>query len=197
MNRRCAQATDPDVLLVRRAADGDAAAFSRLLENHYDRLFRLAWRLLGNRADAEDLVQDVCVRLAGVLHQFDGRARVSTWLFRILVNAARDLQRRDRRRAQGLPLARDAAELTLADESASADPVRLRWFSEAWAAVDALPEPLRETVLLVVMESLTHAEAATVLGCAETTVSWRMFRARRRLRALGGLSLEAEEISDD
>lgn len=195
MNTTQTPVDDPDVALVRRAAGGDAAAFARLLETHYDRMFRLAWRLCGNRADAEDVVQDVCVKLAGVLDGFDGRARVSTWLYRIVVNAARDAHRRAARQ----PVSRDPDEIVeaLASADGATDPARARWCTEAWRLVDALPEPLRETVMLVAMEGLSHREAAQALGCAETTVSWRMFRVRRRLRDSGGPAVEPEEKPDD
>ena len=80
--------------LAARAADGDAVAFQSLLERNYDRIFRIAFRFTGLQQDAEDLTQDVCSALAVKLRSFRGEARFSTWLYRIFVNAARDLHRK-------------------------------------------------------------------------------------------------------
>ncbi|MGY3438303.1 MULTISPECIES: RNA polymerase sigma factor [unclassified Marinovum] len=175
--------TVSDETLALEAAGGDRAAFSRLLERVYDRMFGLAFRLTGSRAEAEDLTQDICAALPGKLAGFDGRARLTTWLYRVVVNAAHDRRRRaatHARAAEGwgdVELARRAEN----DEARA----QLGWLAEA---MDALPEDLRDTLVLV-LEPLTHAEVAQIQGISEGTVSWRMSEIRKRLKALK----EAEE----
>jgi RNA polymerase sigma-70 factor (ECF subfamily) len=163
------------------AQRGDREAFRRLVERHYDFVFRLARRQLGSPADAEDVAQDVCVALVHKLGQFRGRSRFTTWLAAIVINQCRDAMRR-RRSSQGL--VERYGVLRAMDEADAADTAdRAAWLEAALASLDPA---LRETVLLVVGEDMTHAEAAEALGCAESTVSWRMHMAKKRLRALMG-----------
>lgn len=87
---------DPDGLLVRRARRGDQWAFGQLVERHQHRLFTLAARVLGSRADAEDAVQEALVKAWRNLPRFREGSLFSTWLYRICVNAALDLRARQR-----------------------------------------------------------------------------------------------------
>ena len=167
---------DPDAALVARAATGDRDAFAALIERHYDRIHRLAWRLTGTRADAEDVTQDVCCALATRIGGYRGEARFTTWLCGITVNACRD-QKRRQRSFRGLT-ERLAVIAGLARGPDGRDLHDAMWVR---SAVTRLPAPYREAVILVAGEQLTHAEAAAVLGVAEATVSWRLHEARRRL----------------
>ena len=92
-----------DATLVRRARGGDRGAFAALVERHYERIHRLGARVLGDGGEAEDLAQDVCAGLAARLGSYRGDSLFSTWLYRVVVNAARDALRRDavRRRREG------------------------------------------------------------------------------------------------
>ena len=76
------------------AAGGDQAAFQVLLERHYDLVFRVALRLTGHRANAEDVTQDVCTTLAKRMRTFRGQSKFTTWLYQVTVNATRDLKRK-------------------------------------------------------------------------------------------------------
>lgn len=174
---RGAVTSDPDADLAARAASGERAAFETLLRRHYDGMHRIAWRLTGSRHDAEDIAQEVCCALVGTIGGFKGEARFTTWLFGIVVNACRD---HHRRRAT-LSRLKDGLAV-LAGLAASADGRDL--FRRSWLAGELarLDPPLRETIVLVVGEGLTHAEAGAALGLAEATVSWRMHEARRRLK---------------
>ena len=160
------------------ALNGDREAFARLLERHYDMIFRIAWRYVGSAADAEDIAQDVCIALATRLGHFRGQSRFSTWLTSIVINRCRDFYRR-RKSAQGL--AEKYVVLRAAEDADHADSeARSAWLHDA---LQSLEPSLGETVLLVVAEELSHAEAAAALGCAESTVSWRMHVAKKQLRA--------------
>jgi RNA polymerase sigma-70 factor (ECF subfamily) len=169
-------ASDDD--LARAAALGDGAAFGALLERHYDRLFRLCFRLTGTRAEAEDLCQDICAALPAKLRGWRGEARVTTWLWRVAVNASHDRRRRQATHAKaadgwgGWELARQEA---MAEERARGD-----WLV---AALGRLPPDLRDTLALV-LDDLSHAEAGRVLGVSEGTVSWRVSEAKKRLRGM-------------
>lgn len=168
-----------DEILVRRAQGGDEAAFAQLVTRHYDLIFRLAFRRLGTRAEAEDLAHDICAALPGKLDGFRHEARFTTWLYRVVANAATDRVRRRDTRARA---ARGWGEVeTLSREEARARNDELAWLHRA---MNALPDDLRETVALVLGEELTHAEAARALDLSEGTVSWRMSEVKKRLRAL-------------
>lgn len=170
---------DTDRMLAQRAAAGDREAFAKLVERHYDRIYRLGARVLGDADDAADLAQDVCVALPRKLASWRGRSRFTTWLYRVVVNAARDVLRRKaaRRRTE-----RDFAELdALKRANAAIVECESSWLRQA---LGRLSDELRTTVFLVLEEGLRHAEAGEVLGVSESTVSWRMHEVRKRLRAL-------------
>jgi RNA polymerase sigma-70 factor (ECF subfamily) len=170
-----------DLALVGRARDGDRDAFGRLVERHYDFIHRVAWRWAGNRTDAEDIAQDVCVRLGKAIRSYRGGSAFTTWLYALTLNAARDLKRKSARdsaktEAFGVHALVSGGEVA---EPAGEDPVE-----RMWAAVRTLPEKQREAVLLVYGEGLSHAEAAEVMGSAEATVSWHVHEAKKRLKLL-------------
>ena len=166
--------TDPDGSLVSAAIAGDRAAFSELLERHYDRIHGLAWQLTGSRADADDIAQDVCCALVEKIGGFRGEAKFGTWLCGIVYNACRDHHRR-RRSFRGLTERRTV----LAGLTKPPDGRDLH--DQVWikSAIAKLKPAYRETVVLVAGQQLTHAEAAEILGVAEATVSWRMHEVRR------------------
>lgn len=165
--------------LVARARAGDRPAFAALIEANYDFIFRTAWKWSGDRADAEDIAQDVCVKLATAIDGFDGRAAFSSWVYRITLNAVRDLQRaRARHRKRSAEFAEVSAD------SAPASQEETVAENQIWAAVRGLPAKQRDAVLLVYSEQLTHAAAAVVMGVRESTVSWYVHEARKRLKSL-------------
>ena len=169
----------PDMELARNAADGDRASFAALVERHYGFIFRVAYRLTGHRADAEDVAQDVCARLGRAIRGYRGGSAFTTWLYAIVVNAVRDAGRRQ---------ARDEARAdawgthALIDGEAAPEPEDA---AEAlWRAVLTLPPKQREAVTLVYGEELSHADASELMGCTEATVSWHIHEAKKRLRQI-------------
>ena len=169
----------PDETLATAAAAGDRAAFATLVNRHYDRIFGLAWRMTGLRADAEDLAQDICAALPAKLAGWRGEAKFSTWIYRVVVNAAHDLRRRQQTRAR-------ASEGWGDWELARQDEIATGREAEAWLhqSMQQLSPELRDTVALVLGEEMTQAEAGLVLGVSEGTISWRMSEVKKRLRAL-------------
>ncbi len=170
---------DTDGALARRAAAGDRDAFAALLERHYDRVYRVGARVLGDADAAADLAQDVCVGLPAKLSSYRGGSRFTTWLYRVVVNAARDALRRSAVRQRHERMYADVEALARAGNAARE--CEASWLREA---MGRLPDELRATVVLVLEEGLRHAEAGEALGVSESTVSWRMHEVRKRLRAL-------------
>lgn len=161
------------------AAAGDADAFRALLERHYDGIFRLAFRFTGDRADAEDIAQDVCIVLADRLGAFRGDAKFTTWLYRVVVNACRD---RARRRATGERATAAFAAVEDLRRAAEADRgEQMNWVREM---LSRFSEDIRETAVLVLGEQLSHGEVAAILGVKESTISWRMHELRKGLKQM-------------
>jgi RNA polymerase sigma-70 factor (ECF subfamily) len=169
----------PDEMLATAAATGDRAAFATLVGRHYDRIHGLAWRLTGSKHEAEDLAQDICAALPAKLRNWRGEARFTTWLYRVVVNAAHDLRRRQATRSR-------AAEGWGDWELARQDEIAVQAEAEDWlaGAMMRLSPELRDTVALVLGEEMTQAEAGAVLGVSEGTVAWRMSEVKKRLRAI-------------
>ncbi|WP_420414749.1 RNA polymerase sigma factor [Roseibium sp.] len=168
-----------DEELVEAAAAGNAGAFGWLLERHYDTIFRFSYRLLGHREDAEDLAQDVCSALAVKLSSFKRRSSFTTWLYRIVLNAARD---RHRRRVSFDKAAAGFGEvdaLRRAEWAEAGD--QIAWLYET---LEAIGGDFRETAVLVLGEEMTHAQAAEVLSVRESTISWRMSKLKDTLKTL-------------
>lgn len=168
-----------DSELAKAARAGDRTAFGQLVERHYDTAYRVALRYTGVRADAEDIAQEVCLALADKIRTFKGKSRFSTWLYRVVVNACRDFARRQstaRTLQENYAVYREMASADTAD-----DKNRTEWLNNA---LEALEPALRETTILVIGEELGHAEAAEILGCAESTVSWRLHEVRKKLKTL-------------
>ena len=168
-----------DGTLTRRAAAGDRDAFAALLERHYDRIYRVGCRVLGDPDAAADLAQDVCISLPAKLASWRGESKFTTWLYRVVVNAAHDALRRNAVRLRNERIHAEADALARAGNAARE--CEASWLRQA---LGRLPEELRTTVALVLEEGLRHAEAGEVLGVSESTVSWRMHEVRKRLRAL-------------
>lgn len=179
VDEQIAAPSDDTGNLVRQAKSGDIAAFERLVALHYRFIYKTAFRWLGHKSDAEDVAQSVCLRLADGLSSFDGRSKFTSWLYRVTLNAVRDLQRTHQRRGvQVNALAAMAREDSEPDQE---DGLRV---NDIWRIVRQLPEKQRDAVLLVFGEEMSQAEAATVMGCKEVTVSWHIHNARKSLRDL-------------
>lgn len=160
------------------AAKGDGDAFRRLLEVHYDLIFRVAYRFCGHREQAEDIAQDVCVSLPRALKQFDGRSAFSTWLYRVVINRSKDVKRRE---VTANRVASEYLEVESLRQGEVLDAAaQVEWLHEMLAR---LPDDLRQTAVLVVGEGLSHAQAAELLDVKEGTISWRMSELKKALKA--------------
>ena len=166
-------ATDDD--LVSLATQGNRAAFEALLRRHYDLMHRVAWRMTGSETDAQDICQDVCCALVARIASFRGEAKFTTWLVGIVRNACHDHHRRHSTLTRLKGYLAVLAEMTPPPDGR--DLFRRSWLASELARLSPL---LRETVVLVVGEGMTHAEVATALGVTESTISGRMHEVRRQ-----------------
>jgi RNA polymerase sigma-70 factor (ECF subfamily) len=164
-----------DEELVRRAQRGDRSAFDELVVRHRDRVYAVALRLTRNPADAEDALQDTFLNAYRALGRFGGRARVSTWLYRIAANASYDVINRRRGRDQSLD---EGAYEPAAPGDPYAQDAQRRALEQA---LHALPDEFREAVVLCDVAGLGAGEAAELLGVPAGTVKSRVFRARALL----------------
>jgi RNA polymerase sigma-70 factor (ECF subfamily) len=171
--------TGTDEALAARASTGDRPALQLLLERYHDTAFRFSYRLLGSRADAQDVAQDICIRLVERIGSFRGESRFSTWLYQLILNACRDHGRRQkqhRRMQDGFAAFHGSDAADWADSER-----KVRWL---YLALDRLKPDLRETALLILAEEVTQEDAAAILGISPGTVAWRMSEVKKRLRAM-------------
>ena len=166
---------------------GSLPAFEQLYETHGGRMKSVAMNLLGSAADAEDAVQEAFLKVYRGAAGFRGGSSVSTWIYRILVNACYDLMRKGRRRPES-PL---PAEIALSPAAEHDHPLRL----SIEVALRRLDPKERAAFLLCEVEGFSHREAGEILDVKENTSRTLLFRAKRRLqRELGasGAFLPAE-----
>lgn len=165
--------------LIRRAQHGDAQAFEELLGAYYGTLYKFAFKWCGNREDAEDVTQQACLKLARSIDQFRFDAAFTSWLYRLVINCAKDWSKHQQRHARREDI---EAFPQIASESDSVENRLLAW--QVLVKLDSFPDGIKETILLVHAEGLTHGEAAKILGVKESTVSWRLHEARKTLNLL-------------
>jgi RNA polymerase sigma factor (sigma-70 family) len=160
--------------LIRRAQGGDGPSFAELLALHYDTIYRFAWKWCCHRANAEDIAQQSCIKLAGSLAQFRFQAAFTSWLYQLVISCARDWQRAQQRHEHdAIPESQPTA-----DSARTEDYIYLEQVLEQ---LEELGEGMKETALLVHAEGLSHAEAGEILGVSESTISWRVHAIRKHL----------------
>jgi RNA polymerase sigma-70 factor (ECF subfamily) len=179
-------AAEPLRILLQRAKAGDLAAFEQLIVLHEQRVFQIALRLLRNVGDAQDAAQEVFLRLHKHLGSFDEERRFQSWLYRVVVNVCRDLNRR-----RGKHLAAPLDETTtpaagVESASRTVDPFEMaarqeqrQWIADSLAT---LSEKERAAFVLRDLEGLATAEVAKILGSSETTVRTQVSTARLKIK---------------
>lgn len=165
--------------LIRLSRAGDAAAFRLLLDHHYMTIYKMAFHLCGHREDAEDIAQIACLKVSQNIMGFKGTSKFTTWLYTIVLNTFRDWTDNRANTGKGRLALEDKPNLPAADNPEEAAQV-----SEQLRALSVLPAEERETVVLVFAQGFSHKEAADILGCAESTVSWRVHEIRKKLAGL-------------
>src|SRR5213079_3607158 len=176
---------DPEVL--RRAQRGDERAFAKILRAYETPIFNYVYRIVGDRALAEDLTQEVFVRVFQALPRFSLRCKFTTWLFQVTKNRVLDeLRARERRPLTPVNLD-DAPQLEVLDQPAE----RGEAIDALWRAIDGLPVDLKMALLLRDVVGLSYNEIADSLEVTLATVKWRIFKAREDVQ----LALAREGIT--
>jgi RNA polymerase sigma-70 factor (ECF subfamily) len=185
--------TDVECLaMVRR---GDPAGAEALFQRHAGGILRFAGRMMGSQHDAEEICQEVFLKMIDRADQYDGHAPFPSWLMSIAANACRDQHRR-RRRRQTLPLT-DAAEVAAPGPTAQALLLERERRAAVEAALSALSEEQREALVLARYHGLPYVEIAATLGISVGAVKTRIFRAMETLKDLFARPEEAAGEAGD
>lgn len=170
---------------VRKAQNGDRDAFMELVQAHREKIYNLALGMTQNPSDADVLSQDAFVKAFENIHRFEAQSLFFTWIYRITVNLCLTFLKK---RGRDVPLPTTSVD----GEKGAPELGRVEHLDRRLeenetqrnvrSALSNLQADLRVTVVLVYLEDKTPREAAGVLGCAEATVHWRLFRARKQLK---------------
>jgi RNA polymerase sigma-70 factor (ECF subfamily) len=178
-----------EAALVERCVAGDESACAELVAGHERMVYHLALHLLGDGDEALDLSQEVFLRVFRTIHTFRGQSALRTWIYRIVINQARNRQRwwRRRHRAEQVSLDRHVAthgDLRQPGDATSPDRAyaRKQLAERLWRALDQLPFDQRTVVVLREVDGLSYDDIAYSLGVAVGTVKSRLTRARQALR---------------
>ena len=177
-----------DHSLVERCRGNDDAAFSEVVTRYKTKIYNYLYRMTGSAEDAEDLTQEVFVRMYTSIDSFRGQSSLNTWLFRIAGNLCIDRFRRTKNRPAAYSLDAPVGSAEIAPEvpDTTYEPHRLlenvEMAEQIQAALSKLPDKLRATLLLHDIEGLPYEEIAQIAGCPLGTVKSRLFNARMQLR---------------
>ena len=182
-----------DITLIKQCKKGDGAAFEILLNRYYDTIYRFAYRWCSNQHNAQDITQQVCLKLAKSLMQFDHHSSFTSWLYRLVINCAKDFYKSPKQHN-----VREQSELTsdqLSREHTHTDlNARQIYAQQVLEHIDTLHSDLKDTLLLIHGTGLSHKAAAAQLGIKESTVSWRIHEARKILKQAFSSSTLANDI---
>jgi RNA polymerase sigma-70 factor, ECF subfamily len=181
---------DPEVL--RRAQRGDERAFAAILRAYETPIFNYVYRIVGDRTLAEDLTQEVFVRVFQALPRFSLRCKFTTWLFQVTKNRVLDELRARERRPQAVVAIEDAPRLELVDPPVE----RQETIDAVWRAVRDLNPDLKMALLLRDIAGLPYNEIADSLEITLATVKWRIFKAREEVQqalAREGILVDAQD----
>ncbi|MFT5359105.1 MAG: RNA polymerase sigma-70 factor (ECF subfamily) [Polyangiales bacterium] len=172
--------------LLTKASEGDRSAFGHLVKMHQGRVSACATKMLTSPSEAEDAAQETFIRAWKALARFDGRSKLSTWLYRICVNVCLNRIRSQKGKRHADLDDPSSPDIAADSQKSGNDPGHALELSELQArlqaSLDRLSPSLRSAVVLVLIEGMPHKEAGDVLGVPEGTVAWRIHEARRRLR---------------
>ena len=180
----CMVETEEERDWVKQSLQGDDAAFAALVLRYQHMIYSVAYRMTGSLAEAEDLTQEAFVQAFRQLSSYRAEARFSSWLYRIALNQCLNWQKRRQRIEMLHTEWGRRQEMTSEPETQQTRLVQ--------EALLKLNPKQRAAIILTTYDGLSHAQAARVLGCSETTVSWRVFAARAKLKRILGRQQEAK-----
>lgn len=184
--------SDPDWTSIRKFQNGDASAFNLIFDKHKRLVFNLAFRFVRHRELAEDIAQDIFLKLYERKYRVEMRAKFSTWLYKVTVNASLDALRKRRFFGRSLNAAVEDAEgrqsllmdKVAEDERSIPDQLALREEIQTLVQreIDKLPEKFRAPILLYQFQEMAYREIAEILNISEKAVERRIYHAKERLR---------------
>lgn len=166
-----------DTALVRACQRGDIEAFEQIFRVYRNPVFRVAYRFTGNRDDAEDLTQEIFLKVFENIGSFRYESSFATWLYRIAVNTCMNFQR-DKKPAESLGVTDDLGSSVSPEAICERGELQRKIEAE----IASLPNPLKIAFLLVVVEGMTYREASEILGLSVDALRMRVSRARQILR---------------
>ena len=171
--------TQPDPGVLRKAQRGDERAFTLIVRAYERPVYNYILRLVGDRSLAEDLTQEVFVRVYQGLPGFSLRARFTTWLFQVTKNRVLDELRALERRPRSVATLEDVPPLEVIDQPFE----RLEMIDAVWRAIEGLNVDLKMALLLRDVVGLAYTEIADALEITLATVKWRIYKAREEVQA--------------
>jgi len=175
-----------DNKLIRRCQNGDREAFDELLNQYYDLIYRIAYKWCGDQHNAQDIAQQACIKLARSLVQFRFESSFSSWLYRLVINCAKDFYKSPNQ------VSNVQADDTDKQQATQSKVEQQQYTRQILEHISHLPTDLRDTVVLVFGTGLNHRQAAEQLDIKESTVSWRVHEARKLLKQ----TFESTTLSD-
>lgn len=165
-----------DDLLIKQCQQGNSNAFDQLLNQHYETMYRFAYKWCGDQHNAQDITQTACIKLAKSIKQFDFKASFTSWLYRLVINCAKDFYKSP---TQYNRREESDESVSQVHEDRHAERLYARQIMEH---IGSLQEELRDTLILVFGSGLNHQQTAQRLQIKESTVSWRVHEARKQLK---------------
>ncbi len=173
---------EDEKMLIRRSMEGDLEAFGELIDEHGQQIYSISFQILGNHADAENMLQETFIKAYRFLKTFKGESKFCTWLCRLTINLCINYKKKQGRMVVLPPEAIESLN-NEREEEQNSNPHQTREICQTIrAAIDSLNGPFRRAMILVAFQGFSHREAADIEGCSEGTISWRIFKARQYLR---------------
>ena len=169
---------EEDLALIAKFKEGNMEGFEMLVKKYHNRIINIAHSLAANRNDAEDIAQEVFLKIYHTLHGFKAQAKFSSWLYRITVNAAYDYLRKNKHKTTSLD---DIDYANISDNRNREDMLAKEAIQ---GALNKIPFDFRTTLVLKEIEGLSYQEIAEALKISIGTVESRIFRARQMLKKL-------------
>ena len=168
-----------DATLIKQCQNGDRASFEALLERYYDTIYRFAYHWCQDQANAQDISQQVCMKLANTIGQFNFQSSFSSWLYPIVINCAKDFYKSPNQHN-----VREEQHDDLESKARQTDDTHSRriYARQILEHINSLQEDLKETLVLIYGSGLNHKQVAAKLNIKESTVSWRVHEARKLLK---------------
>lgn len=161
--------------LIKKANKGDTSAFEDLVSRHYGTMYKMAFKWCKNKEEAQDITQNACIKLARNLNSFRQDSAFTSWLYRLVINTAKDYIKSQNRHTV------HTSQMDEETVPGNQEPDQSLYTREILDEINKLPEAEKEALLLVASEGFSHKEVADIMQCAESTVSWRIHEARKKL----------------